>query len=239
MVSGLPLFAIGLILLILGNILGIIPITFGGLGIMMLMYLPIHIIDRRKFKATLELKENKLYDKLLELSRKYSVSNGYLDQEKARLATYILVDAKYENIAIVLKERLSQRKPYRAQEVLRAFYLLAIKLGYNDHIDLYYELEESQGIKRKESINQEILEIVVPITKIYYLEELPQDEKCMVSGLTLDFFTDTIVVCLYCSTWAKKDLLDSWLSENDFCPVCRRELKVDDCPIVEVKSDLK
>ncbi|MBN1330557.1 MAG: hypothetical protein JXA54_13870 [Candidatus Heimdallarchaeota archaeon] len=234
---GTPLFALGLTLLILGNIFGIIPITFGGLAVMMLIYLPIHIIDHRKFKFILELKNSKNNGALLQTARKYSISNSFLEQERARLATYLLVDLKSKEIAFILKERLSQRKPLNVKELLRVFYLLAIKLGYSNHIELFYDLERDANLERqKEFSGEDRKEIVVPITKIYYLEGIPEKARCMVSGLQLDFFADEIVVCPYCSAWAKKDLLSSWLNEKNSCPVCQRELDIEDCPLVQIAS---
>ncbi|HUT81020.1 MAG TPA: hypothetical protein VMZ29_07440 [Candidatus Bathyarchaeia archaeon] len=238
--GGTPLFVLGLTLLILGNIFGIIPITFGGLAVMMLMYLPIFVIDRKKFKFVLKMRDLKNIDALLQAARKYSVSNGFLDQERARLATYLLVDFKSKEVAYILKERLSQKKPLNVQDLLRVFYLLAIKLGYANHIELFYGLERDIDLgKQKKFVMEADHEIVVPITKIYYLEGIPEKARCMVSGLQLDFFADEIVVCPYCSAWAKKDLLFSWLSENSFCPVCQRELHIEDCPIVQIAPSKK
>ncbi len=241
LLGGLPLFILGLVLLILGNIFGIIPITFGGMGIMMLMYLPILIMDRRKFKPIMELKEKKQIDKLLELAKKYSLSNSTLDQERARIATYLLIDFKSKGVANILKTRLQQRKPGSVRLLLRAYYLLAIKFGYNDHIEMFYDEGLSNGrVKEQKKFVDEVdNEIVVPISKIYYIDEIPTDAKCMITGLTFDFVADEIVVCPYCSAWAKKELLASWLSENDFCPVCRRELHLADCPTVEYSPKKK
>ncbi|MHA1212897.1 MAG: hypothetical protein ACTSSH_10595, partial [Candidatus Heimdallarchaeota archaeon] len=239
---GLPLFVLGLVLIITVSILGIIPLTFGGLGIMMIMYLPILLMDRKKFKRVLEAKESKQPENLVNLARRYSISSGYLDQEVARIATYLLVDQKSRDIAFILKERLSMRKPMKVYEILRTFYLLAIKLGYKDHYELYNNLEQGSSKDQKELSDEVDNEIVIPITKIYYLEGIPERAKCMVSGLELEFLMDEIVVCPFCSAWAKKDLLFSWLSENDFCPVCRRELHMKDCPLVQIgqeKSNLK
>lgn len=241
LLGGLPLFILGLVLLILGNILGVIPITFGGLGITMLMYLPILIMDHRKIKPIMELKEKKQIDKLLELAKKYSSSNSFMDQERARIATYLLIDFRSKEVANVLKTRLLQKKPGSIRLLLRAYYLLAIKLGYNDHIAMFYAEDLSKGrVVEQKSIADDVdNEIVVPISKIYYLEEIPGDAKCMITGLTVDFITDEIVVCPYCSAWAKRELLASWLGENDFCPVCRRELYLADCPIVQYSPKMK
>ena len=234
LIVGLPLFILGLVLLIRGNIFGIIPITFGGLGVMILIYMPILIMDHRKFKPILELKENRQTEKLLDYAKKYSLSNSFLEQERAKLATFLLIDYESKEIAQILKARLQQNKPGEVRQLLRAYYLLAKKLGYTDHIEMFYDENLSQQNKpaKQNDFEEPDNEFVVPISKIYYLEEIPYDAKCMVTGLPLDFVTDEVIVCPYCSAWAKKELLASWLNENDFCPVCRRELYLKDCPTV-------
>ena len=126
---GLPLFGLGLALLIIGQILGIIPITFGGLGIAMLMYLPIFLIDWKKFKFINTLKDNKQIDGLYIAAKKYSLSNTYLEQEQARLATFVLIDLKSRDIGIILKDRLMEKNPKNVRQLLKAFNLLSIKLG--------------------------------------------------------------------------------------------------------------
>jgi len=235
--TGLPLFIIGLIVLIRTSIFGVIPLTFGALGVMMLIYLPIQILDYSKFKAVMEAKKSKQWDTLVDIARKYSLSYSYLEQEKARLATFLLIDEKSPEIALLLKERLSVKKPVRVREVLKAFHLLAIKLGFPDAMSLYKHLESKKPLGTKVKKPPEVEhEIVVPITKITYLKRIPEEARCMVSGLAIDFFTDEVVVCPYCSAFAKKELLMSWLEENTFCPVCRRELRINDCPEVQISS---
>ncbi|MFW9923956.1 MAG: hypothetical protein ACFFDW_11785 [Candidatus Thorarchaeota archaeon] len=235
-IFGLLFFIPGLIFLIKGVIAAGVPlITFGSLGFMILIYLPILIMDHLKFKTVLELVAKKNNNELLELSKKYSLSNSYLDQEKARLATYALIDQKSKEIALILKNRLLQNKPIRIRELLSAFYLLAKKMGFVDHEDFAKYLENEQNIKPQKIIeNAEREEIVIPITKVYFLEEIPENAKCMVSGLKLDFYKDNIVVCPYCSAWAKKELLTAWLNEKKTCPVCQRKLEIEDCPDVKI-----
>ena len=235
---GIICFSLGLFFLIRQNIAAGVPlITFGGLFIMMLVYLPIHLMDRAKYKLLLPLKEKKDINELLVLSRKYSISNGYLDQEKAKLATYILIDLKSRDIANELKDRILQEKTSKARILLKPFYLLALKLGYTDHIALYKDLVSDKQITEKPIKEQYKFdrEVVVPITKIYFLEDIPQDAKCMISGLKVDFKRDTIVTCPFCSAWAKKDLLAGWLKEKQKCPVCSRKLVIEDCPEVRLQ----
>ncbi len=235
---GIICFPLGLFFLIRHNIAAGVPlITFGGLFIMMLVYLPIHLMDRAKYKALLPLKEKKDIKELLKLSRKYSISNGYLDQEKAKLATYILIDLKSRDIANELKDRILQEKTSKARRLLKPFHLLALKLGYADQIALYKNLISDNQTTEKPIKEQYKFdrEVVVPITKVYFLEDIPQDAKCMISGLRVDFKRETIVTCPFCNAWAKKDLLAGWLKEKEQCPVCSRKLTIDDCPVVRIQ----
>ncbi|MCF2144577.1 MAG: hypothetical protein K9W42_12830 [Candidatus Heimdallarchaeota archaeon] len=234
---GLPLFIVGLIILIKKSVFGVIPLTFGALGVMMAVYLPIHFLEAKKFRTVLAAKKSKEPGKLLELAKKYSLSNSTFDQGVARLATFLLIDEKSLEIAALLKDRLSQRKPPGLKELLKAFHLLAIKLGYQTAMELFQALEKGSAKSQKAVL--EDTEIVIPITKIYFLDHLPEKAKCMVSGLEIDFFVDEVVVCPYCSAFAKKALLATWLEDNSFCPVCRRELRIADCPIVQVSSGKK
>ena len=119
------------------------------------------------------------------------------------------------------------------RELLAAFYLLAIKLGYQNHIELYNDLNAGRVAENQPQSDKTLdMDIVVPITKVYFLEDIPATAKCMVSGLTIDFNIDEVVVCPYCSAFAKKDLITGWLSEKQKCPVCQRALKIADCPAV-------
>ncbi|NHJ85029.1 MAG: hypothetical protein FK734_06175 [Asgard group archaeon] len=234
---GLPLFIIGLYVIIRHSILGIIPLTFGGLGVMVMIYLPIMLIDRKKFNTILHLKETKQMDKLLELAKKYSISFGYLDQELARLSTYALIDFRSPEIAIILADRFQFQQLSQVRALLPAFYLLAKKMGYQDHITLFQAITSGRKLSTEEVIVDNIdKEVVIPITKVYFLEEIPVYAKCMVSGLRLDFYQDIVVVCPYCSAFAKKDLLAAWLKEKNSCPVCQRELTIDDCPEVRLPT---
>ncbi|MHA1125266.1 MAG: hypothetical protein ACTSO7_07190 [Candidatus Heimdallarchaeota archaeon] len=235
---GIVCFPLGLVFLIRGSIaLGVPFITFGGLFIMMLMYLPIHLIDRKKYKVLLPLKEKENINELLVLSQKYSISNSYTDQEIAKLATYLLVDLKSRDIAVILKDRILQSNTSQAKLLLRAFHLLALKLGYEDHIALYKILVGgAKSIKQPSKEEYKFdREVVVPITKVYFLDAAPPEAKCMISGLKIDFRKETIVTCPFCNAWAKKDLLIGWLKEKEQCPVCSRKLTIDDCPEVRIQ----
>jgi hypothetical protein len=235
---GLVLFPIGLTFTIRGNIaLGVPLLTFGSMFIIMLMYLPIHLTNSRIYKTVLPLKEKKQINELLKLAAKHSLSYGFLDQEKARLASYILIDFKSREIGQILIDRITHSNRNLNRKLLREFHLLALKLGYTDHIALYKVLTTGTETPGKSSEDQYQFdrEIVVPITKVYFLDAQPPDAKCMISGLKLDFKKETVVTCPFCNAWAKKDLLVGWLNEKQKCPVCSRKLTIDDCPEVKIQ----
>lgn len=60
--------------------------------------------------------------------------------------------------------------------------------------------------------------------------------RCMVSGLNVDFEEDEVVACPYCSNVAKKTMLVEWLKIKGICPLCRRNIVIEQCPKVEHKE---
>lgn len=76
----------------------------------------------------------------------------------------------------------------------------------------------------------------IPTSKVYQIEEPPPGTRCMVSHLEIHLEMDELVACPYCEGIAKKELLEEWLEENYTCPVCRRTLRIEECPIVQIKE---
>ncbi|NPD90536.1 MAG: hypothetical protein HGN29_17620 [Asgard group archaeon] len=60
--------------------------------------------------------------------------------------------------------------------------------------------------------------------------------RCMVSGLNVDFEEGDVVACPYCSNVAKKPMLVEWLKVKGICPMCRRNIVLEQCPKVEHKE---
>ena len=110
--------------------------------------------------------------------------------------------------------------------------VLAIKLDYYSSEEFLNDYK-SQKTEMKKKIKKEL--IAIPITKAYSIETLPEDARCMISKTKIDSSTD-LVVCPYCISFAKSDLLKEWLEYKSRCPSCNRHLKIEDCPIVVVKD---
>ena len=58
----------------------------------------------------------------------------------------------------------------------------------------------------------------------------------MVTGLPVDIKNDVIVACPHCGNMAERDVLLKWLEKEKICPVCRKNVTVDDVPIVLLKG---
>ena len=75
------------------------------------------------------------------------------------------------------------------------------------------------------------------IVKVHYVsEELLEKEKCMITGLLVDIKEEEFVLCPHCKRYAKKELLDKWLEEKHHCPVCRKQLNIEECPRILIRS---
>jgi hypothetical protein len=130
-------------------------------------------------------------------------------------------------VAHLLKDRLHELR-YYSKLVRRPYELplevLAIKLDYSTPEQLLSKLDDMDGIPDDR----------IPITKVYFVKKIPKGTNCMVSGLPLDIDQDDIIACPYCGNMAKREHLRDWLTTNNSCPVCRRVIKIVDCPIVKV-----
>jgi hypothetical protein len=108
---------------------------------------------------------------------------------------------------------------------------LAIKLNFSTIDEFIKDIEEQLAqIKDHEEL------IAIPITKAYEIFSLPEGTQCIISKTQIDSSSD-LLVCPYCISFAKADLLNEWLKYNNRCPSCNRFLKIEDCPVVVIKSD--
>ncbi|NHJ49557.1 MAG: hypothetical protein FK733_17335 [Asgard group archaeon] len=108
--------------------------------------------------------------------------------------------------------------------------ILAIKLDFPSAEDFIKDIKE-----RISQENQEEL-IVIPISKAYKISSLPDGTRCMISKTQIDSTAD-LLVCPYCISFAKSNLLEEWLKYKNRCPSCNRFLKIEDCAVVVIKSD--
>ena len=61
--------------------------------------------------------------------------------------------------------------------------------------------------------------------------------RCMVSGLNINFNEDEVVACPECGNMAKKPLLIEWLKVKGICPICRKNIIIEDCLKAEYKEN--
>jgi hypothetical protein len=69
---------------------------------------------------------------------------------------------------------------------------------------------------------------------IYVSNKKPRD---MVSGLDINFKEDEVVACPHCSNMSKKLILVEWLKVKGICPMCRKNILIEQCPKVEHKEE--
>lgn len=66
--------------------------------------------------------------------------------------------------------------------------------------------------------------------------KLPKEAKCMISKLPIDFKLNTRLARPSCGNMMEKSLLENWLTHSNKCPVCLKEMQLEDFPIVKIKS---
>jgi len=149
-----------------------------------------------------------------------------------------------EELAIYMRENIDmyRESSYLSRHVLnRMLHSLALKLGYNHMNEMLKDttglrlvkLTELKERERKtKKVMKDEIDLSIPITKVYFIDKTPKDEKCMVSGLPIDIKNDVVVACPNCGNMAERELLEKWLKENEKCPVCKKSLVLADFPIV-------
>ncbi|MBK5115222.1 MAG: hypothetical protein JJE41_16470 [Candidatus Heimdallarchaeota archaeon] len=212
------------IYLSLGWILSVL-FFLSGLG-----FLVIYYQVKRSYLYAKELFEEGNTKKLLEMARWGGAFGTQSTGAYGRMfSIYALVDLKNLEVAQILKDRLHElrfyskmfKKPYRYP-----LEVLAIKLDYSTPERLLSKLDSVK----------ETQEDTIPITKVYFVKKIPKGTQCMVSSLPLDINEDDIVACPFCGNMAQREHLSGWLTTNNHCPVCRRTIKIVDCPIVKIQK---
>jgi len=193
-----------------------------------LPFLVVYYQVKRSYLYAKELFAEGNAKKLLDVARYGGVFGGTPTGIYGRMfSIYALVDLKNLEVARILQERLHElrfysnmvKKPYRYP-----LEVLAIKLDYSTPEQLLTKLDTLE----------ETQEDTIPITKVYFVKNIPKGTQCMVSSLLLDIDEDDVIACPYCGNMAKREHLSGWLAENNHCPVCRRAIKIVDCPIVKI-----
>lgn len=185
---------------------------------------------KRSYLFAKELYEEGNTKKLLEITRVGGVfGNQSMGLYSRMFCIYALVDLKNVDVARILQDRLHElrfyskiiQKPYRYP-----LEVLAIKLDYSTPEHLLSKLDSLEETK----------EDTIPITKVYFVKKIPKGTKCMVSSQLLDIDDDDVIACPFCGNMAQREHLSGWLATNNHCPVCRRTIKIIDCPIVKIQK---
>ncbi|MBN1330716.1 MAG: hypothetical protein JXA54_14680 [Candidatus Heimdallarchaeota archaeon] len=120
--------------------------------------------------------------------------------------------------------------------------VLAIKLNHlsvedfmSDFTEQIDEEQPYESNEQKTLLEMYADEFAIQISKAYIIPTLPQKAKCMISKIELNPSSD-LLVCPYCVSFAKADLLANWLEIKKNCPICNRLLRIEDCPIVIIRS---
>jgi hypothetical protein len=190
------------------------------------MFLIFYYQIKRSYLYAKELFDEGNAKKLLEVARLGGAfGNQSFGMYSRMFSIYALVDLKNLEVARILQDRLHElrfyskmiKKPYRYP-----LEVLAVKLDYSTPEQLISKLDGLE-VTQEETI---------PITKVYFVKNIPKGTQCMVSSLPLDIEEDDIVACPFCGNMAQREHLSGWLATNNYCPVCRRTIKIVDCPIV-------
>ena len=185
---------------------------------------------KRSYLYAKELYEEGNTKKLLEMARwGGAFGNQSMGLYSRMFSIYALVDLKNADVAQILQDRLHElrfyakiiQKPYRYP-----LEVLAFKLDYSTPEQLLSKLDSVK----------ETLEDTIPITKVYFVKKISKGTKCMVSNLLVDIDEDDIIACPFCGNMAQREHLSGWLATNNHCPVCRRVIKIVDCPIVKIQG---
>ncbi|MHA1364833.1 MAG: hypothetical protein ACTSP5_00275 [Candidatus Heimdallarchaeota archaeon] len=167
------------------------------------------------------------------------------DSTKFSNTYYDLVSKAPQELAEYMSDNLElyQNNPLISQEGLnQMLYTLAVKLGYSTtnrmlaarrsgESSAIQSVDDKIKIKRKDD-----LDLSIPVTKVYFVKELPIGKNCMIKGLPLDFKNDKVVACPHCGNMAERDPLVIWVNENKKCPICKKTLLVDDISLVVIKN---
>lgn len=146
------------------------------------------------------------------------------------MCIYALADMKNDSLEEIIRSFL---KDMEVKSTLRVALVKKRCICLLDHI------EKSKGREKEKNEAQEEAETIIPITKIFFIEEEKMEgEKCMITGIRIDVEGDKIVACPKCGHFAKKDLLEKWLKEKEKekCPICRNRITITDCPEVRIKE---
>ncbi len=158
----------------------------------------------------MELIKTKNAEELITIASSFSYTTN--------LALYALADIRYPDIEKVFSANLKKRRVKGITSTVMS--ILKLKNRYP------FDIPDSTNIHSDYSIK---------IAKVYFIDQKTDLGKCMISKISLSIDMD-ITICPFCGKMAKRTLLENWLQDNPFCPICRKDLIINDCPQVEIKD---
>lgn len=186
----------------------------------------IRLTYKRWFEEIKDLRDNQNEKELLDI-----VKNTTIRNKKYFYALYAL--SELGNLEI--KQIILAEIKYINQSNLNQFFErhksnFATILS---HLDTIEEHHIDKPIK-KEKLTKHKSEL--EIVKVHFIEEKPKEAKCMITKIALDFDKKEVVICPECLNYAEKYSLKNWLRENNFCPICKAKLTIDDFPLIIIKK---
>ncbi|HUT81053.1 MAG TPA: hypothetical protein VMZ29_07605 [Candidatus Bathyarchaeia archaeon] len=233
-------FILGFSFLIAGFDSYFVYFIIGGLclllGLLSLLPTRKYYLPSRTISKAMKSNNSKLLFSLLEIED-LSKSN---DQFAFVLAFYALVDIAPNDLFDYLSLNLEmlRNNPYINYNALnKMLNSLALKLDYKDSEEMLLEFKSEIKHSSEQSFDEFAdVDLRIPVTKVYFVDELSPNQRSMISGLPIDLKNDFIVACPNCGNMAEKRLLENWLVNNNICPICKRVLSIDDLPVVKMKN---
>jgi hypothetical protein len=181
------------------------------------------------FKQVKKLRDERDREALIEFSSKNDL--------RAIFALYALGDIGTLETLVDLKNLfLSSNLTKRKKMVSKTYNFIADKFGM-PHLKPYILRivgNELRIAETKSDMYESVQEL--PSVLEISIDEIPLSGRCMVSLLELHKGMEYLVACPHCFGVAKADLLKAWLDKEDTCPLCRKNLRITDCPRIVIRE---
>ncbi|MHA1213231.1 MAG: hypothetical protein ACTSSH_12330 [Candidatus Heimdallarchaeota archaeon] len=185
------------------------------------------LITRRNYKRILQLRKARDEKALGNMIRSSSALFGSIVIQQTVMALCALADLRSDITLENTKFLLAKMAYSPSEKIVRERVRLQRMLTYLDDVEKASEEEKAD-------------DSIIEIAKIYFVDKAAtKGEKCMITGLVLDFDKDDILVCPKCRNYGKRGPMEKWLAEKEKCPRCRRKLTKEECPKVMIQENRK
>jgi hypothetical protein len=195
-------------------IISVVSIFF---PIMLLIFIPWFVFGiRRSYSEIKQLRDNKAEKLLFENLKTESIYFEYL------FVIYALYDIKCTGLKRLVSDEISRlaKQPLYIKTSM-------VKIHHLGKVLAMIESSEIKNVEPKSDLE---------ITKVHFIDKEPKETKCMITKIAIDFDKKEVVICPVCLNYAEKDSLKNWLKENNFCPICKAKLTIDDFPLIFLKK---